>query len=180
MLDAMELRHSAMPEGQRPESASTGPVPADEPAPTEVAYRVDRRLTAVRMVGALVFALVALVRSDPASRTIALVAAVVLAVYTVRDRLVPVRLAADAEGVDIVTGFAGRRRIPWSEVERVRLDTRSRLGMRSELVEIDTGEQLHLFSSYDLGVPCWEAARTLSAIQGQPAIQGQTGTATGR
>lgn len=172
MLDAMELRHSTMPEGQQPPSTGSAPTGSqlpDEPAPTEVAYRVDRRLTAVRMVGALVFTLIALVRSDPASRTVALVAAVVLAVYTVRDRLVPVRLAADTEGVDVVTGFAGRRRIPWSEIERVRLDTRSRLGTRSELIEIDTGEQLHLFSQYDLGVPCWEAARTLAAIQGQTA-----------
>jgi hypothetical protein len=165
MLNGMELRHSAMPE--RPDPAPDQDPVLEQPTPTEVRYRVDRRLTAVRVAGAVVFAAVALVRPDPLPRVFALLAAAVLVGYAVRDLAVPVRLTADAEGVDVVTGFAGRRRIPWSEVERVRLDKRSRLGMRSELLEVDTGEQLYLFSSYDLGTPCWEAARTLAAIRGQ-------------
>jgi hypothetical protein len=45
------------------------------------------------------------------------------------------------------------------------VDTRSRLGTRSELLEIDVGDTLHLFSGYDLGRPCWEAAEALAALR---------------
>jgi Bacterial PH domain len=161
MLGRMELRHSAMPEG----GDEPVEVPA-QPEPTELSYRVDRRLTAVRATGAVIFAVVAVLESGPLPRLFALLAGAVLAVYTVRDLLVPVRLTADADGVTLVTGFARRRRLAWSEIDRVRLDERRRLGTRSDLLEIDTGEALYLFSSYDLGTSCWEAAQQLSRLAG--------------
>jgi hypothetical protein len=49
------------------------------------------------------------------------------------------------------------------------VDERRRLGTRSELLEIDTGNSLHLFSTYDLGVSCWEAARVLAGLARRPA-----------
>ena len=149
-----------------PEEPSSTPQdpPPEEPEATEVSFRVDGRLTAVRTIGAVIFALVAVFQAGPTPRVFAGLAALVLAGYAVRDWLAPVRLAADVEGVTVVSGFAGRRRLGWDEIERVRVDERRRLGTRSELLEIDAGESLHLFSTYDLGTSCWEAARTLAPL----------------
>jgi hypothetical protein len=74
------------------------------------------------------------------------VVAVGLAGWAARDLVAPVRLAADAAGVALLTGFARRRWLAWAEVERVRVDTRR----RSRLLEVDAGDQLYLFSRYDL------------------------------
>ena len=71
----------------------------------------------------------------------------------------------DEDGVTVVTGYAARRRIPWADVERVGLGVHRSLGRRTEILEIDTGEALHLFSRHDLGVPCAEAARDLAALR---------------
>jgi hypothetical protein len=129
-------------------------------------WRVDRRLALLKAVGVPVFALIAFaLRDDLPGLVLAVVAAVVLAVYALRDVIAPVRLAADQDGVTVVKGFAGRRRIPWDEVERIRVDVRSRLGLRAELLEIDTGDDLHLFSSAELGAECETVARTLATLR---------------
>jgi len=160
MLGYMELRHSAMPDGYE-----SGAEPEETTAePTQVSFRVDRRLTALRVGGAVVFAVAALFAPDPAAMVFAIGAAVVLGVYAVRDLVAPVRLAADTDGVTVVTGFARRHRLAWSEIDRLRLDERRRLGTRSELVEIDADEQLYLFSTYDLGTRCDEAVTALARL----------------
>jgi hypothetical protein len=55
--------------------------------------------------------------------------------------------------------------LDWSQIERVRVDDRQRFGLRSELLEIDTGEALYLFSTYDLDAPCADVAETLEALR---------------
>jgi hypothetical protein len=141
--------------------AAEGPAPA----PTSVSFRVDPRLTAVKVAGAVIFLLLTVAFAGDVGREFfGGTATVLLAVYAVRDLIAPRRLAADAEGVTLVSGFAGRRRLAWSDIERVRVDTRSRLGTRSELLEIDTGDRIHLFSGYDLGAPVWRAARDLATL----------------
>jgi hypothetical protein len=153
---------SAVPEARRAAADARAAVP-DQPG--EVKFRVDSRLSGLKVAGAVIFALFALTfHADRARLGFAALAALVLAVYAARDLAVPHRLSADAEGVTLVEGFARRRRLGWAEIERVRVDERRRLGTRSELLEIDTGETLHLFSGYDLGVPVWQAARTLAGI----------------
>jgi hypothetical protein len=96
---------------------------------------------------------------------LAAVAAVGLAGWALRDVLVPVRLAADPGGVTVVVGLAGRRRLAWSQIERVRVDRRERLGLRSELLELDAGDTLHLFSVHQLGAEPDEVAAALSALR---------------
>jgi hypothetical protein len=159
-----DLAGSAAPDAaQRP-----GAVVPAAPVPGPVRFRVDARLAAVKVVGAVVFLLLAVAfRDDPGRVVFAGIAAAVVAVYAVRDLVAPIRLAADTEGVTLVEGFARRRRLAWSEIERVRVDQRRRLGLRAELLEIDTGETLHLFSGYDLGVPVVSAAEALSALAPQ-------------
>jgi hypothetical protein len=130
-----------------------------------VAFRVDGRLTAMKVAGALVFLLIAVAfRGDPARSVFAGLAGLLAGGYAIRDLIAPVRLSADADGVTVVSGFTARRRLAWNQIERVRVDQRRRLGTRSEMLEIDAGENLHLFSSYDLGVTPGEAARTLAGL----------------
>ncbi len=82
-----------------------------------------------------------------------------------RDLVAGVRLAADADGVTVVSGFAGRRRLPWAAIERIAVDTRTRRGLRSETLEVDTGEAIHLFSRWDLGAQPDEVAERLEEIR---------------
>lgn len=128
-------------------------------------WRVPRQLPLVKGAAAGVFGLVGVLGGDPVRLGVGLVAAVVLAGFAVRDLVAPVRLSADGTGVTVVRGFAGRRHIPWADVERVRVDVRRRLGLRSELLEIDVGSTLHLFSAYDLGVPPEQVADELVALR---------------
>jgi len=61
----------------------------------------------------------------------------------------------------VIRGFAGRRQIPWAEVEAIRVDQRSRLGLSSRLLEVDTGETVHLFSGRELGADPADVAASL-------------------
>jgi Bacterial PH domain len=135
--------------------------------PARASWRVSRRLTVFKTLGAAVFALVAVFYAgDPVRVVVALLAALVLAGYALRDIVAPVRLAADASGVTVVHGFAGQRRLAWGDIERIRVDERRRLGTRSQLLEIDTGESLHLFSAFELDAPVADVAEALAAIRG--------------
>jgi hypothetical protein len=134
---------------------------------TEVRFQADRRFMWVKFVVAAIFVATPLVAGSSASGiVIGLIVAVGLAIYGLRDVLAPVRLAADADGVTVVSGFAGQRRLAWDDIERVRLDERSRYGGRQALLEIDVGETLHFFSRYDLGMPPTEALDLVLEVRG--------------
>lgn len=123
-------------------------------------------LTIAKFAAALLLALVAVTSGTERERLLlAGVAALALGAYGLRDILAPVRLAADTEGVTVVSGYAHRRRIPWHEVERVGLGEHRGLGVRTELLEIDTGESLHLFSRFDLDAPCEEVEAELTDLR---------------
>lgn len=131
-----------------------------------VQWRVPRGMVALKVAGTGLFVLVALLfMSEPDRAGLALVAAVVLGALALRDIVAPVRLAADGDGLVVITGFARRRRIPWAEIERVRVDVRQRLGLRSEMLEIDTGASLHLLSTYELGARCDEVADAIRSLR---------------
>jgi hypothetical protein len=133
-------------------------------------WRVSPRLTVLKAAGAAAFPLVALAfGGDPVRLGVGVAAGLVLVAYVVRDLLVPVRVAADRGGITVVTGFAGRRRLAWGDIERIRVDERQRLGTRSELLEIDAGESLHLFSAYELNAPCAEVAAALEGLRAAAA-----------
>jgi hypothetical protein len=115
---------------------------------------------------ALLFAGVGLwFAGDPGRYVVAALAALLLGASALRDVLAPVRLAADTTGVTVVHGFARKRDIPWADIERVRVDVRTRLGRRNEVLEVDTGESLYLFSAYELGADCERVASTLVALR---------------
>jgi hypothetical protein len=135
-------------------------------------WRVPTAPAVAKLAGAALLALVAVTAG--AERQLLLlagVAALGLAAWGLRDVLAPVRLAADEEGVTVVTGYAGRRRIPWAEVERVGIGEHRSLGRSTEILEIDTGEALHLFSRHDLGAPCEDVERVLTELRASAGEQ---------
>lgn len=127
-------------------------------------WRVPGSHVVSKVIAAALFAALAVVRGGDLL-LLAGVAALGFAVLAVRDLAAPVRLAADAERVTVVTGFASRLAIPWTEVERLQVDLRRRVFLRTEFLEIDTAEGLHLFSRYDLGAPPEEVLAELRLIR---------------
>ena len=130
-------------------------------------WRVKPVLPITKLLGAV--ALVVLVsafgRDDPVQWFMAIAVGVGLAGWAVRDLIAPVRLSADTSGVILVVGYARRRHVAWPQIERVRVDHRERMGLRSELLEIDAGDSLHLFSVHDLGTDPAEVAEALNALR---------------
>lgn len=106
-------------------------------------------------------------RDDVVEWVLAGAVAAGVAIWGIRDLVAPVRLAADAEGVTVVAGFARRRRLRWSEIEAVRLDRRERLGVTSNLLEIDADDALYLFSMHDLGADPHDVVKLLGHLHTQ-------------
>jgi len=137
------------------------------PAPTSLRWRVSTGFTALKSLAAIGLLLAGVFAAkDSRMLTAALVAAAILGVYALRDVVAPVRLAADLDGVTVVSGYAGHRRVAWADVERMRVDARSRGGMRSELLEIDAGEHLFLLSRYDLNAHPADVYEELLRLRG--------------
>ena len=129
-------------------------------------WRVPAAAAVVKLAGAVLLAVVAATSGAERGRLLLFgVAALALAAWGLRDVVAPVRLAADAEGVTVVTGYAGHRRIPWADIERVGVGEQRSLGLRTQILEIDTGEKLHLFSRHDLGAPCEDVEQALTALR---------------
>ncbi|MFI0445734.1 PH domain-containing protein [Actinomadura sp. 6N118] len=115
-------------------------------------WRVPPPQIVVKCAAALVLAaLAALSMDDPQLVFLAGIAALGAAALALRDLLAPVRLTAGADGLTVVNGYAGKRHIPWSDVTAIRVDERQRLLMRTRLLEIETPDDLHLLSTFDLG-----------------------------
>ena len=106
-------------------------------------------------------------REDPVQWVMAGVVAVALGAWALRDVVAPVRLAADREGITVVAGFARRRRLPWAQIERVRLDRRERLGATSEMLEVDADDALFLFSMHDLGADPHDVLAELEQLRAE-------------
>ncbi|GAA2611294.1 PH domain-containing protein [Actinomadura fulvescens] len=115
-------------------------------------WRVPLPQTAVKCAATVVLAALAVLSTgDPQLVFLAGIAALGAGALALRDLLAPVRLTADAEGLTVVSGYAGKRRVPWPDVTAVRVDERQRLLMRTRLLEIETRDDLHLLSTFDLG-----------------------------
>ncbi|GGV24212.1 hypothetical protein GCM10010182_53270 [Actinomadura cremea] len=129
-------------------------------------WRVPAAQVAVKWAAALAVAVLAAVSADDRQfLLLAGAAALGLAAVALRDVLAPVRVAADAAAVTVVAGYAGRRRIPWDEVAAVRVDERRRLLLHTRLLEIETADDLHLFSRFDLGAEVDDVAAALGELR---------------
>ncbi len=117
-------------------------------------WGVPTRIAVFEAAAAGVFALAAgigALSGDRPAGAVAGVSALMLAGLAVRDRVVRVRLRADHDGLTVVQGFAGRRRLAWGDIVAIGVDQRSRRGRSARLLEIDTGEVVHLLSTRELG-----------------------------
>lgn len=130
-----------------------------------IRFAVPTGVIAAKLGGAGVLAIVALLASIRSQLVIGLIAAAALAVYGLRDLLARERLRADPDGIVAVRGFAGHDRLAWADLEQVRVDSRQRLGSRTQLLEIDAGEHIYLFSRFDLGVDPDEAERAIATVR---------------
>jgi hypothetical protein len=130
-------------------------------------WRIRPVLPVTKLMGAVaVLVLVAAFGGqDPIRWAMAAVAAGALVVWALRDLLAPVRLAADAGGVTVIAGFARRRHLPWQQIERVRVDRRIHRGLRTELLELDAGDAIYLFSAHDLGALPEDVATELADLR---------------
>jgi len=133
-----------------------------------LSWRVKPVLPVTKLLGAVavLVLVVAFGRRDPVQWFLAIVVATGLAGWALRDVLRPIRLTADPEGLTVVAGLLRRRRLAWAEIERVRVDRRERLGLRSELLEVDAGDALYLFSVHELGAEPEEVATALANFRG--------------
>jgi len=152
-----------------PRAAAAGAgAPAESGAPADAGsgpWRADRRLTIFKVIGVLIFAAAAVLVADQVGTFLLAIAALLCLGYAVRDLVAPVRLAADADGLTVIRGYLGHARLSWSDVDRVRVDRRSRLGLRSEFLEIDAGDHLYLLSSYDLSAEPAAVAAALARLR---------------
>jgi hypothetical protein len=130
-------------------------------------WRIKPVLPVTKLMGAVaVVVLAAAFGGHDAIRwLIAVVAALALSAWALRDVLAPVRLAADATGVTVVAGFARRRHLPWKQIERVRVDRRTHRGLRSEMLELDAGDAIYLLSAHELGALPEDVAAALADLR---------------
>lgn len=110
----------------------------------------DRRLTAATAAGAVTAALVGVLAADAAGRLLLVAAALVLAAYAATDLVFSPRLVLSADEVVVRTPLR-RVHLAWADVERIGVDVRQRLGLRSVALEVDAGEVLVVLTRRALG-----------------------------
>lgn len=106
---------------------------------------------------------------DRVGLALAVLAAAGLLGWGLRDVVAPIRLAVHPDGITVISGFARQRRLNWADIEQISVDTRPRLGLRTETLEIDAGDSLHLFGRHDLGAAPGEVATVLRAARARAA-----------
>ena len=124
----------------------------------------DRRLTALCIVLAVVAVAVAILSGDSPGRILAGIAAVLLAGYVITDLAFWPRLVATGGGLTIRTPST-RTTLPWEAVDAVRVDERTRLGLMSRTLEIDSGALLVVLSRRALGEDPRTVADLLEAFR---------------
>jgi hypothetical protein len=122
--------------------------------------------TVLAAIGAVAAAVLA-ATSDPAGRLLFGIGALCLIGLVLADLLLRPRLRADAESVEVRT-LAARRRVPWSQVEQVRVDERTRYGRLSRTLEVDTGDMLVVLGRRSLGADPRDVAEALRQLRARP------------
>jgi hypothetical protein len=110
----------------------------------------DRRLAALWAALTLAAIGIAVWSQDPAGRLLAGLSALILGSYVATDLVFWPRLTASRDGLLIRTPTA-RTNLAWADVDAIRVDERTRLGLMSRTLEIDAGPFLVVFSRRALG-----------------------------
>jgi hypothetical protein len=124
----------------------------DEPVSPDGLARFgpSRPMTALIGFAALLAIVEAFVSHDRAGRLLLAVAAVVLGAIAVTDLVFSPRLIASRSGLTIYAPTL-RTRLSWPEVDALRVDERSRLGLASRALEIEAGDVLVVLGKRGLG-----------------------------
>jgi hypothetical protein len=147
------------PAADRPCSDEPTPDPAGyDRDPVTLRYGPNRLIALSLVVGAVLFIGTAIGTGDRSGRLIYLAAGLLLAVVAASDLIFRVRLVVSSAGISVHAPTT-RLRIDWADIDIVRVDERSRLGLSARTLEIDAGEQLVLLSQRSLG----QDARTVAA-----------------
>ncbi|MEN3361703.1 MAG: hypothetical protein V7637_5685, partial [Mycobacteriales bacterium] len=88
--------------------------------------------------------------ADPAGRLLFALLGLWLAGLVATDLVLRPRLRADGGGL-LVRTLAIRGQLPWSQVQRVRVDQRSRYGLSARTLEVDAGDLLLVLGRRSLG-----------------------------
>jgi Bacterial PH domain len=134
------------------------------PRRTEISFRVPTRVIVAKFAVALLLLALTLAFAVHEQVPIGVVATLAFAAYAARDVVARERLRADSDGIVAARGYAGRRRLDWSEVQRFTVDSHLRLGARTETLELDAGEEIFLFGWSDLGMAPEQALTALEEI----------------
>jgi hypothetical protein len=157
----VRIRDPRPPDGPDPDDLG----PDADPEPDELIYEVPTGVIAAKLTFTALLLVLTLFLATGEQIAIGAVATLAAAAYAARDLVARVRLRADRDGVVAVRGYAGHRRVAWSDVERLVVESRLRLGARVETLELDTGEEIYLFGRYDLGVDPEQALDELEELR---------------
>jgi len=140
------------------------PASADRPPAPPAGRWSPRPAETAAAAGGAVIALLLAATADPAGRVLFGLAALGLLALTVVDLLLRPRLAADPDGLRVRT-LAVRRRMPWSALQRVDVDERSRYGLTARTLELDAGDTLVVLGRRALGTDPRDVADALARIR---------------
>jgi hypothetical protein len=158
------------------------PLPGDDDSPrghgtreqpSDVRYDAEGRAslrvpTFVIVVKAICAALIAFAATFAPQRpqlVVGLIAAAAVATYAARDVVARERLRVDTDGLRVVRGYAGHRHLAWNDIERLRVDHRTRLGARADALEIDADTEIYLLTRNDLGAEPEDALAILERFR---------------
>jgi len=102
--------------------------------------------------------------TDTQGRLLLIVAAVLLAGLCLCDLLLRPRLRADPHGLTL-RGLSGTVRLSWVQVDSVRAESIQRHGLRSVMLEIDSGDRLYVFSRRQLGATPESVAAAINTLR---------------
>ena len=124
----------------------------------------SRGLANACLAAAAVAALLAGFDGDSAGRLLVGLAGILLLALGGYDTIVRPRLIASSSGL-VVRTAGGRLRLSWAQIEDLRLDERSRLGLASRTLEIDCGSALVVLGRHSLGREPREVLALVSAFR---------------
>lgn len=104
------------------------------------------------------------ISTDAEGRLLLIAAALLLAGLCLSDLVLRPRLAADPNGVTLRSA-SGRLWLPWERVDAVRAEAIARHGIRSVMLEIDSGDQLYVLSRRQLGARPEAVAEAINALR---------------
>ncbi|HEX6873913.1 MAG TPA: PH domain-containing protein [Micromonosporaceae bacterium] len=166
------MRNPTGADGEEPDPRPDLGYSDEEPQPRpelwsgdEATFRVPLPVIVAKGVLVVALATLSLFASGPTETAVGLFATAGTTVYALRDIIGRDRLRVTRDGVTVVRGYARRQEVAWSQIERFAVDQRLRAFARSEYLEIDAGNDIFMFSRYDLGVHPDVAAGALAAIR---------------